>query len=52
MAKIKGREMQTQEQHNNVLSKRKLKPSAQNLSAALQAVSNPLENVVGIHEQQ
>ena len=26
--KDKGREMQTQEQHNDVLSKRKLKPSA------------------------
>ena len=44
--------MQTQGQHNDVLLKRKLKPSVQNLSATLQAVSNPLENVVGIHEQQ
>ena len=43
--------MQTQGQHNDELSKRKSKPSAENLSAALQAVSNPLENVVGIHEQ-
>ena len=42
--------MQTQEQHNNVLLKRKPKPSAQNLSTALQAVSNPLENVVGKYE--
>ena len=52
MAKIKGREMQTQGQHNDVLLKRKPKPSAEDLSAVLQAVSNPLENVVGIHEQQ
>ena len=44
--------MQTQGQHNDVLSKRKPKPSAKNLSAALQVISNPLENVVGIHEQQ
>ena len=44
--------MQTQGQHNDVLSKRKPKPLAQNLSAALQVVSNPLENVVGIYEQQ
>ena len=51
MAKIKGREMQTQGQHNDVLSKRKLKPLAKNLSAALQAVNNPLKNVVGIYEQ-
>ena len=52
MVKIKGREMQTQGQHNDVLSKRKPKPSMKNLSAALQAVNNPLKNVVGIHEQQ
>ena len=52
MAKIKGRKMQTQGQHNDVLSKRKPKPLTKNLSAALQAVSNPLENVVGIHEKQ
>ena len=35
-----------------MLSKRKPKPSTKNLSAALQAVNNPLKNVVGIHEQQ
>ena len=52
MAKIKGREIQTQEQHNDVLSKRKPKPSASNLFATLQAVNNSLKNVVGIHEQQ
>ena len=52
MAKIKGKEMQTQGQHNDVLSKRKPKPSTQNLSAAFQAVNNPLKNVVGIHKQQ
>ena len=52
MAKIKGGEMQTQRQHNDVLSKRKSKSSALNLFAALQAVNNPLENKVGIHEQQ
>ena len=44
--------MQTQGEHNDVLSKRKPKLLTQNLSAALQAISNPLENVVGIHEQQ
>ena len=44
--------MQTQGQHSDALSKRKLKPSALNLSAALQAVNNPLKNEVGIHEQQ
>ena len=42
--------MQKQGQYSNVLSKRKPKPSAWNLFAALQAVSNPLENVVGKHE--
>ena len=47
MAKIKGREMQTQGQHNDVLSKRKPKPRR----TALQAVNNPLKNVVGIPEQ-
>ena len=52
MAKIKGKEMQTQGQHTDVLSKRKPKPSTQNLSAAFQVVNNPLKNVVGIHEQQ
>ena len=51
MEKIKGREMQTQGQHNDVLSKRKLKSSVLNLSAVLQAFNNPLENEVGIHEQ-
>ena len=50
MAKIKGREMQTQRQHSDVLSKRKSKFSVKNLSAALQAVNNLLENKVGIHE--
>ena len=52
MEKIKGREMQTQGQHSDVLLKRKPKFSAQNLSAPLQAVNNPLKNEVGIHEQQ
>ena len=52
MEKIKGREMQIQKQHNNVLSKRKPKSLAWNLSTVLQAVNNPLENEVGIHEQQ
>ena len=52
MAKIKGREMQTQGQHNDVLLKKKPKPSVLNFSATLQAVNNPLENQVGIHEQQ
>ena len=44
--------MQTQGQHNDVLLKRKPKSSVFNLSTALQAVNNPLKNVVGIHEQQ
>ena len=44
--------MQTQGQHIDVLSKRKPKPSAKNLTAALQAVSNPLENVIRMHKQQ
>ena len=52
MAKIKGREMQTQGQHNDVLSKKKPNLLAQNLSAALQAVNNTLKNQVGIHEQE
>ena len=47
-----GKEMQTQRQHSDVLSKRKLKSSAKNLSAALQTVNNPLNNEVEIHEQQ
>ena len=51
MAKIKGRDANTRTTHD-VLSKRKPKPSAKNLAAVLQVVSNPLENVVGIHEQQ
>ena len=50
MAKIKKREMQTQRQHSDVLSKKKPKSSAKNLSAALQAVNNPLENKVEIHK--
>ena len=50
MAKIKGREMQTQRQHNDVLSKRKPKSSTKNLSVALQTINNPLKNEVGIHE--
>ena len=52
MIKIKGREMQIQRQHSDVLSKRKPKSSTENLSAALQVVNNPLENKVRIHEQQ
>ena len=50
MAKIKGKEMQTQGQHSDMLSKGKPKSSAKNLSAALQAVNNLLENIVGIYE--
>ena len=52
MTKIKGREMQTKGQHSDVLSKRRPKPSAKNLSAAPQAVNNPQKNQVGIKEQQ
>ena len=44
--------MQTQRQHIDVLSKRKPKSSVKNLSTAPQVVNNPLENIVGIHEQQ
>ena len=44
--------METQKQHSDVLSKRKPNSSAENLSVALQTVNNPLENEVGIHEQQ
>ena len=33
-----------------MLSKRKPKYSAKNLSAALQVVNNPLENEIEIHE--
>ena len=44
--------MQTQRQHNDVLSKRKLKSSTYNLSATLQAINNPLENEDEIHKQQ
>ena len=47
--RLRGREMQTQRQHSDVLAKRKPKSSVKNLSAALQAVNNPLENKVGIH---
>ena len=36
--------------HGDVLSKRKLKNLAKNLSATLQKVINPLENKVGVHE--
>ena len=50
MAKIKRREMQTQKQYSDVLSKRKPKSLVKNLSATLQAVDNPLENIVGIYE--
>ena len=42
--------MQTQKQHNDVLSKRKPKSSMKNLFAAFQAVNNTPENKVGIHE--
>ena len=52
MAKIKGKEMQTQKQHSDMLLKRKPKSSVQNLSTALQTINNPLENEVGIHKQQ
>ena len=44
MEKLKGREMQTQRQHNDMLSKSKPKSLTQNLSATLQAVNNPLDN--------
>ena len=36
--------MQTQRQNGDALSKRKPKNSAKNLSVALQAVNDPLEN--------
>ena len=39
--------MQTQRQHSDVLSKRKPKNSVKNLSAALQAEINPLNNQLG-----
>ena len=39
--------MQTQRQHSDVLSKRKPKFSVQNLSAALPAVIDPLDNQLG-----
>ena len=52
MIEIKGREMQIQRQHSDVLSKRKPKFLTWNLSAALQVVNNALENKVGIDEQQ
>ena len=51
-AKIKRKEDVNTKTTRDVLSKRKPKPSAQNLSAALQAVINPLENIVGIQGQQ
>ena len=51
MVKIKGRGIQTQKQHSDMLLKMKLKFSTKNLSAALQAVNNPLENEVRKHEQ-
>ena len=44
--------MQTQRQYNDVLSKRKPKSSAKNLSNALQTVNNTLENKVGIHDSR
>ena len=52
MAKIKGREMQTQEQHTMCYRRGNRSPRRKNLFATLQTVNNPLENVVGIHEQQ
>ena len=42
--------MQTQRLHDDVLSKRKPKYSAKNLSAALKAINNPLENEIEIYE--
>ena len=42
--------MQIQRQHSDVLLKRKPKSLVKNLSATLQAVNNPLENKIGIHE--
>ena len=51
-AKIERKEDANTKTTRDVLSKRKLKPSAKNLSAALQAVNNLLENTVGIHGQQ
>ena len=39
--------MQRQRQHSDVLSKRKSKSSAQNLSAVFQAVIDPLDNQLG-----
>ena len=50
--KIKRKEDANTKTTRDVLSKRKPKSSAKKLSAALQAVINPLENTVGIHEQQ
>ena len=52
MAKIKGREMQTQGQHTMCYQRGNRNPRRKTFSAALQAVNNPLKNVVGIHEQQ
>ena len=51
-AKIERKEDVNTKTTRDVLSKRKPKSSAKNLSAALQAVNNPLENTVGIHGQQ
>uniref|UniRef100_A0A7N2RDP3 E3 ubiquitin-protein ligase RMA n=1 Tax=Quercus lobata TaxID=97700 RepID=A0A7N2RDP3_QUELO len=51
-AKIERKEDANTKTTRDVLSKRKPKPSAKNLSAALQAVINPLENIVGIQGQQ
>ena len=51
-AKLERKEDANTKTTHDVLSKRKPKPSVYNLSAALQAVNNPLENKVGIHGQQ
>ena len=51
-AKIERKEDANTKTTRDVLSKRKPKSSAKNLSAALQAVINPLENIVGIQGQQ
>ena len=51
-AKIERKEDANTKTTRDVLSKRKPKSSAKNLSAALQAVNNPLENTLGIQGQQ
>ena len=51
MAKIKGREMQTQGQHTMCYRRGNRSPRRKT-SPALQAINNPLKNVVGIHEQK